>query len=286
MKYYVLATASSYIYDFWLYCGKNSARNTDTKSIVLEFTEVLPKLPYRIFADSYYGSVDLAQELNNNGFLFIISCNKNRPAFLFSNGMHTEKNVKKGESRWCSNGRIAAMYFKDNAKVNFLTNMDVMVHEKDEKGNPLPKLVSTYRKYMGNVDRADSILSNCRFQHRNRKWTDAHFKTCLKMCVDNAWIIFRAKTDVSVPLQQFMRKLASEIVKQYETNNPQSVEQSPKTEASLLHVPLNMNKRKRCEINACKTNDLKSKYICTGCGNFLHVDCFYDFHFPDTKSKK
>lgn len=61
--------------------------------------------------------------------------------------------MKKGESRWCSNGHLAAFYFKYRAKVNLLTNADVLGVEKDKAGGYLPELVKIYRKHMGHVDK-------------------------------------------------------------------------------------------------------------------------------------
>jgi hypothetical protein len=41
LKYFVLATTSNYIFDFWLYMGTESRRNTDVVSIVCDFVDKL-----------------------------------------------------------------------------------------------------------------------------------------------------------------------------------------------------------------------------------------------------
>jgi hypothetical protein len=49
LKYYVIATSSNYIFDFWLYMGNESDRKSDTLSIVSDFVNKLESLPYSIF---------------------------------------------------------------------------------------------------------------------------------------------------------------------------------------------------------------------------------------------
>jgi len=274
LKYFIIATSSNYVFSFWLYCGLESGRNTDTVSIVMDFVNQLESYPYWILADSYYGSLELAEKLHKKQVNFIIGCQKNRPAFLFGNGMHKEKGVKKGESRWCSNGYLAAFYFKDRAKVNFLTNADVIIEEKNE----LPKIVSIYRKHMGHVDKVDGILSNCMYSNRNRKWTDAHFKGCLKLCIDNCWIIYKALKNESISLEKFIMELACLIVTQYANESPQLEEKDLKTELSYVHAPIRSNETKYCEFCKPKKNHSKASYFCSACGYYLHIDCFAPFH--------
>ncbi len=53
---------------------QNLEGNTDVVSIVCDFVDKLEGLPYWIIADSYYGSLELAEELNKRQVLFILSC--------------------------------------------------------------------------------------------------------------------------------------------------------------------------------------------------------------------
>lgn len=278
MKYYVLATSSNYVFSFWLYCGKESGRNTDTNSIVLEFVNELEYYPYFIIADSYYGSVELAEKLHDRQVFFILGCQKYRPSYLFKNFMHKEKRMKKLESRWCSNGHLAALYFKDRAKVNFITNADIIDVEKVGSDTYLPKVVKIYRKHMGHVDKADAFLSHCLFSNRNRKWTDAHFKASLKFTVDNCWIIYNHIKNESISLESFIMKLACELVEEYTKESTQMVEQIDKSEISNVHVPVRSDKKSRCENCKPKKNDSKTNYICSECNVYLHIDCFAPFH--------
>ena len=194
--------------------------------------------------------------------------------------MHKEKKMKKGESRWISNGSIAAFYFKDRSKVNFLTNYDGMGLNLEKK---IPEIIACYRKNMGNVDRADSILSNCIFSHRNRKWTDANFKTCFKMTIDNSWIIYKKVKNSSISLEEFMRILAVEMVNQFEPHNTHIGKPVNARKGKDYHFPVNTGIKKNCQVMACKKNKSKSPYKCSECDVHLHIDCFQSFHTSESK---
>ena len=269
-----MATSSNYVYSFWLYSGSNSTRKTNTENIVLDFVKELPSLPHFILSNSYYGSLSLAEELNKLQVRFIMSCQKNRPAFLFKDYLNKQKNMKQGESRFISNGHLVAFYFKDRAKVNFLTNADLV---KAEHVVP-PRLVQVYRKHMGHVDRVDAILSQCMFSNRNRKWTDAHFKACLKFCVDNCWVIYKQIKKESLPLEDFLMKLACQLIKPYKSETTKQEELVDTISQSNYHFPVKSDKRSRCQIPACFKKDLKSNYFCSACNTCLHIECFSSYH--------
>lgn len=54
--------------------GSESPRKSDTLSIMSDFVNVLEYFQYWIFADSYYGSLEVAEMLHNLQLLFIVSC--------------------------------------------------------------------------------------------------------------------------------------------------------------------------------------------------------------------
>ena len=136
---------------------------------------------------------------------------------------------------------------------------------------------------MGNVDRADSILSLCKNNHRNRKWTDAHLKTCLKMAIDNAWIIFRALNEEKISLEKFIIHLALQISNQYLSESPHIQEVLEKRELSALHVPVKSDSKKYCEFCKPKKSHSSSYYFCSGCKYYLHIECFAPFHGVESK---
>lgn len=81
IKVYAMNDKTGFFYDYWFYQGKNGK----TIDIVSNFVSKLEKISqnYTVYTDSYYGSLELAEYLNERNFCFILSCGKNRPSFLF-----------------------------------------------------------------------------------------------------------------------------------------------------------------------------------------------------------
>ena len=90
-----------------------------------------------LVADSYYGSLELARELDAAGWLFILACQANRPAWLFSakseEGPALQKRLKKGEWAWVTDqeGKLIAVSFYDSGRCNFLSNYAVCIYSID-----------------------------------------------------------------------------------------------------------------------------------------------------------
>ena len=76
------------MYDFWLYQGSDSERNTKPPgSIVLDFVNRLiattvPE-PYIVLADSFYSSLKLAIQLHRQNLGCLLSCRTDRPTKLW-----------------------------------------------------------------------------------------------------------------------------------------------------------------------------------------------------------
>ena len=89
-----MATETNYIWNFWLYEGKEeSERASTTEQIVLDFINSLPFTKgVTVFADSYYGSFELVCGLQQLGTLLVLSQNR-KISFLdhFFRFYHAEK---------------------------------------------------------------------------------------------------------------------------------------------------------------------------------------------------
>lgn len=102
-----------FFYNYWFY-----QKNGKTINIISNFVSKLEKISqnYTVYTDSYYGSLELAEYLNERNFSFILSCGKNRPSFLFSNCLHED--LEKGNS----SESMFAHSFKDKKIFNVISN--------------------------------------------------------------------------------------------------------------------------------------------------------------------
>ena len=266
IKYYALCDEKGYTWWFWTYQGIQPS----TSLLVSKFTSMLPHVGYKVYVDSYYGSYGLARKLSKQGHRFTLACQANRPAWLFSG--YLMQGLKRGEWKSIYNPSkdMTALSFYDNGKCNFISNIfsgEGII--TTSKGKIIPKIVSDYRQSYGFVDRSDSFHLKYLFPHRRRKRTMAQFLSYLKMSVVNAWILYQSRTGEKLRQKDFLRRLIDQI-------SPETPDHHPNRD---LHLIVRGDKRTSCSYCWAKYQKASSTvYQCMTCKNYLHPDCFFDFH--------
>ena len=143
LKYFVLADANGFIYDAFLYKGKETEEiklNPDssvdkrqrgegqTKDIVQYFIKRLERKGHCIFMDKYYGSESIMDTLLEKGHNGVLACQANRPAALFKNCLSAGfDGARTQEWEWAyrTKGKpILAISFNDKKICNFLSSVD------------------------------------------------------------------------------------------------------------------------------------------------------------------
>lgn len=81
----------------------------------MDLVEILPNIPYVILADSFYGSLSLAEELQEKDRLFILCCRGDRPSQIFND--YLARNLPKGSWKYMHKKEILATGFYDVKKV-------------------------------------------------------------------------------------------------------------------------------------------------------------------------
>lgn len=77
-----------------------------------------------------------------------------------------------------------------------------------------PNIVKIYNKYMGGVDLLDSMLGYYRIMIRSKKWYMRIFHHLLDMAIVNAWLLWRRKTGLYMPLVNFKTEVSDALCKQ------------------------------------------------------------------------
>ena len=113
LKLYCLADSDYYLWDFWLYQGKDSTREHSPRIIVKEFADQIdkyhPQKPFIFVADSYYGSLEAAYDLYYRKFGCLFSCKANMPSRLFSQHLH--ETLAKSDWKEIHNREMSAITF-------------------------------------------------------------------------------------------------------------------------------------------------------------------------------
>lgn len=247
LKIWLLADETGYCYSFWLYEGKeNSTRSSKPIDVLLDFAAELPTSNYIIYADSFFGSLQAAEQLSGQGKYFVLCCRSDRPSKLFS--QYLDGKVKeKGQyvSAVNNSSKIVAVSYYDSKIVHFLSNC-YGVHPISQKGRP--EISEKYNSFMCGVDTFDASHNRHMYAHRKKKWTRCMQYNLFKMAIVNAWIIYN-NLNSHVSQTQFIINLLSEL--KPDLSNTHSY-------ASRSHI-LTSGPRSRCKY--CQNNKIESKTV-------------------------
>lgn len=99
IKLWALADENGVMYHLKLYEGKEKSGSVSTRELVNEMVDKLPKgIHYVVFADQYFGGLDLAVDLSKKGYKFVLAAQSTCPSYLFKNDL--DVNLKKGDFRF------------------------------------------------------------------------------------------------------------------------------------------------------------------------------------------
>jgi hypothetical protein len=206
LKYYLAVDGLGFCVWFKPYRALPSGEKEDkiTFKIIKGVMDILPEHEgtYYLYADNYYGSLEIAEEAASRNFRFTFGCRANRPSNLFANGLDLDLN-KFGELEdfniWVKGDQsMVAMTWKDKNLVRFLSNMastEIVDTKQKFKGKLeqkfIPKIACDYTvKGMGHVDQYNAKLKIEAF-HRNVSWRRTHFMSVLRIVLVNCYIYWK-----------------------------------------------------------------------------------------------
>jgi hypothetical protein len=281
VKLYGVTDDSFYLWDFWVYKGSESERTHTPTGIVVDFVKNAIQQQYKphiVVADSFYGSLQLAEELHKMKIGCLLSCRSDRPSAIFTNTLHPLVS-KKGDLASIHNSKFYAMTMYDKAKVNLISNILNLNKTVSnlQRTKWLPLGICWYRKWLGGLDHFDRWLHLYLTQHRNIKWTQALLSTLLKITVNNTHII-AIYSDMDISYKDTVLKVIQHLKGSHtlRKDDKRPVYQLRKSEGN--HFPEEMDTTKRC--THCLSKDIRSNttYSCLVCKVPLHPKCFAPYH--------
>lgn len=271
IKVYAMNDKTGFFLDYWFYQGKNGK----TIDIVSNFVSKLEKSShnYTVYTDSYYGSIELAQYLNERNFYFVISCGKNRPTFLFAECLHKE--LEKGNCSSSVNPKeeMFALSFKDKKIFNVISNYgDPLATTTSRKKKIIPEVVDDYNNNMHGVDKGDRYVNMFMPSFRNRSWKIAALLGVFYITLSNLTIFTNDLLEEPETLKDNLEKLA------YFLSPEEKSSKEIQVKSSSSHVLVSKDNRGHCSSNSCSSDDKRTPLYCLKCKKFFHSACFQDTH--------
>lgn len=238
-KNLVRAGASGYMYDFYIYSGKNEApverysHLQKSAQVVAKLCEHLPTHKHhKLFFDNWFTTLDLIQYLKKNGILAVGTIRANRTAGcpVMSNKDLEKEGRGALDYRVDQNSGIIIVKWVDNSTVQLTSNYIGVEPvstikrwnktEMDRTDVPCPQIVKSYNQSMGGVDLVDMLISLYRIKVKTRRWYIKIFWHLVDVAKVNGWILYRRHQDQHVvpkrsqqPLQLFSLELADALIK-------------------------------------------------------------------------
>lgn len=284
VKIWSLVDRSRFLYALSLYKKKPES----TTGTLLRMASFLPPArQFAIRADAYFGSIDAAEGLDQEGHFYTLACRKDRPSAIFGRHLHSQEipmdssaTIYKAPTRE-GERPMAAITFRqkktDGEKViNFVSNLyagEKSVQKKNGE-RAVPDVVQDYSLHMGYVDQVDSACLQFRYPHRLINWKHALFFWLLEATVHNMWIMWNhLHPNEREDWPTFRRAMAD------------TLRAAGQGLSSLEHRLVKLPKRRKCSV--CRKRNINSNttLCCLACGNLpLHKNCYVIMHPPQLHS--
>lgn len=111
-----------------------------------------------------------------------------------------DKNMNRGEFQFAIKKPISAVKWKDRKAVNFISSahsprQTSTVRRRLRNGTKIdvqcPKVVETYNKYMGGVDKFDQLKERYSIGRRSVKWWHRIFYFLLDLAIVNSYVLWK-----------------------------------------------------------------------------------------------
>ncbi|KAI8770448.1 piggyBac transposable element-derived protein 3 [Biomphalaria glabrata] len=197
-----------------LFRSKKDKKDADSigvyPDVVLQLSSTLPQnkpdkpsLNYKIFADNFFTTLPLLEDLQKKSIHYTGTVRPNRLTGIF---LESEKNMKKkgrGTMDQCvdKSTNIVAVRWYDTKAVNMLSTLSGVEPSKTvnrfEKAKSAyvqvqqPAVIKLYNKSMGGVDLQNCFIAKHSFHIRSKRWYLYIFWQTIGMMFVNAWLSYR-----------------------------------------------------------------------------------------------
>ena len=257
--------------------------------IVMAICEKYLDKGHHIFADRFYSSVPLVEELKKRGSGFTGTLVRNR-LYLPGEVRAKKFQLRKGEQKAWRDGEKLVLAWRDKGKPTIMistvfsaasTTYDGRRNKRIKK----PLVVHQYNQNMGGVDIADQYGVYYKFGRRCVKWWRKYMFWLLEVAMVNSYILYRAKKDHPLSHVDYCRNVLVNLCGGVPVGNIRRQLTRPSRDGEERfqgrHYIERGHSRRRCIVCSTPTQRHDTLYFCKTCTNkpALHIDiCFEHYH--------
>nr|CAH7767752.1 unnamed protein product [Callosobruchus chinensis] len=292
MKVFKVCLNGGFTYSLKLYCGKEKVDGQSVaETIVFKMIEPLLDSGRTLFADNWYTSVDLAENLQSRSTHLVGTVRKTRKRLPKS---VVNAKLKKGEIVAKQN-KNNVVFIKWHDKRDFLllstrhtNDMKEVYHREGPRQKPCA--VVDYNNAKAFVDMSDQMAAYSNCLRRSVKWyRKLAFEFITGTSVVNALYFYNKINDKKISVTTFKENLAMQIFRSI--NPPNASDTSIEHRLTEKTDQDNKPKRGRCKCcyekysqdhgrDYAVKHSKRVSYVCPGCDEncFVCFDCFFKKH--------
>ena len=297
IKMFSLCENSGYLWNSFVYMGKEPGRNKDNPQLVQRLGKsgaVIPRLMetllnkgYRLYVDNWYTSQELFTYLYENG---TAACGTARKIRIKLPSAFTDAPLGKGEHSFRRNGNLLAVRFNDKKEIYFLSSIHkanvINTGKRNRQGNPIRELqcINDYNRFMGGVDKNDEMLATYSSVRKSMTWTKKVVFHFIEEAVLNAFVLNKKHNNrkrlLKFKLEAITFLLASggsDVAAPIATDRL-SGRHFPE---AIPPTPMKANPQKRCVVCTRNGRRKETRYQCGDCPErpgLCAAPCFRVFH--------
>ena len=217
------AGSSGFMYDFYLYSGKETTNNNVPYNHLQKSAQVVAKpcqeLPgqkgHKLFFDNWFSTLELFHYLKDHGIHAVgtIRANRLQGCPLDSAKDLTKQGRGSYDCRVDLNSAIIIVRWMDNSVVQLASNfvgvnpvgkIDRWVKSANARSQvDCPQIVLHYNKSMGGVDLADMLIQLYRIEVKTTRWYIKVFWYMVDIAKVNSWLLYRRhQNQLNIPLKK------------------------------------------------------------------------------------
>lgn len=295
----IACSKTAYIYAFDIYLGKTEKRSIT--EIVLDLVKTLPnvknKVPWHLFCDNYFTSIQLGLELLKYGIYLTGTFLKDRINYPIDLKLKLPT-LKYNETDWSNSApHLFVLAWYDTKIVSFLTTYYNILTEKlpitRKKHNKTIKndsfklkqfiidaVIVQYNKYMKGVDQHDQHVSYYRCQRKCRAWWKPLFWYLIELVIANSRIVWNLTSNKKPSsILNYRNNLACQLIGNFSNRKISNNIHDIKNDKYIGKHYLQLGTQQRiCQYCSTKEHRVRSRYFCKQCSVNLCVKCHENYH--------
>lgn len=307
-KLFCRCGSSGVVYDFFVYKGENFTEQSHlnvTTNTVLRLCDTINPIRSEtvVYADNYFSSMPLVEELTKKEIKYLGTIRDNRLPKNEEFRLKTEKELKRdgrGAASVCSNAEKQMSFVRwfDNRAVTIVTNYSRLSpfqekqrwnrQSRQREGVKIPHCIVEYNKHMCGVDVMDSLTSLYKYNLRSKRWYMYLFYHTIHLAMNNSWLLYKRDCTIIGCKPLRLREFIAAVCNSLETRNKESIRGTKKRRSSSIptdvrydgtsHWPLWCSNRGRCALCTMQNTFV----LCEKCNKRLcfnaNRNCFRIYH--------